>query len=92
VRPRSATIVEEGGVFLSNYVCMQPVGTLQTYPVAHLIGERATARFNSILVAPPGSDMDVGARVFLKAKYYHRREDHCQGSYNRGSPGNKGPS
>ncbi|MCD6264797.1 MAG: SufD family Fe-S cluster assembly protein [Deltaproteobacteria bacterium] len=68
VRPRSATIVEEGGVFLSNYVCMQPVGTLQTYPVAHLIGERATARFNSILVAPPGSDMDVGARVFLKAK------------------------
>jgi len=68
VRPRSATIVEEGGVFLSNYVCMQPVGTLQMYPVTYLVGEGATARNNSILIATPGSEMDVGARVFLKAK------------------------
>lgn len=68
VRPRSATIVEEDGLFLSNYVCMQPVGTLQMYPVAHLMGEGATARYNSILVAPPGSEMDVGSRVLLKAR------------------------
>ena len=68
VRPRSATIVEEGGLFLSNYVCMQPVGTLQMYPVTYLVGEGATARYNSILVAAPGSLMDVGSRVFLKAK------------------------
>jgi len=68
VRPRSATIVEEGGVFLSNYMCMQPVGTLQTYPVAYLVGEGATALYNSILIATPGSEIDVGARVFLKAK------------------------
>jgi Fe-S cluster assembly scaffold protein SufB len=68
VRPRSVTIVEEGGLFLSNYVCMQPVGTLQMYPAAHLVGEGATARYNSILVAPPGSEMDVGSRVLLKAK------------------------
>jgi Fe-S cluster assembly scaffold protein SufB len=68
VRPRSATIVEEGGLFLSNYLCMHPVGTLQMYPVTHLVGEGATARYNSILVAKPGSEMDIGARVFLKAK------------------------
>ncbi|UCF72059.1 MAG: SufD family Fe-S cluster assembly protein [Deltaproteobacteria bacterium] len=68
VRPRSATIVEQGGLFLSNYVCMQPVGTLQMYPVTHLVGEESTARYNSILVATPGSEMDVGSRVFLKAK------------------------
>jgi Fe-S cluster assembly scaffold protein SufB len=68
VRPRSATIVEEGGVFLSNYVCMQPAGTLQMYPVAHLEGKGATARFNSILIATPGSEMDMGARVLLKAE------------------------
>ena len=68
VRPRSATIVEEDGVFLSNYVCMQPVGTLQMYPVTHLVGEGATARYNSILVAPPESEMDIGSRVFLKAR------------------------
>jgi Fe-S cluster assembly scaffold protein SufB len=68
VRPRSATIVEEGGLFLSNYVCMQPVGTLQMYPVTYLVGEGAIARYNSILVATPGSLIDVGARVFLKSK------------------------
>ncbi|HUU40060.1 MAG TPA: SufD family Fe-S cluster assembly protein [Desulfatiglandales bacterium] len=68
VRPRSATIVEEGGLFLSNYVCMQPVGTLQMYPVTYLVGEGATVRYNSILVATPESEMDVGSRVFLKAK------------------------
>ena len=68
IRPRSATIVEEGGLFLSNYVCMQPVGTLQMYPVTYLVGENATARYNSILISTPGSEMDIGARVFLKAK------------------------
>jgi len=68
VRPRSVTIVEEGGLFLSNYVCMHPVGTLQMYPAARLIGEGATARFNSILVAASGSEMDVGSRVSLEAK------------------------
>ncbi|MFO8163952.1 MAG: SufB/SufD family protein [Thermodesulfobacteriota bacterium] len=68
VRPRSATIVEEGGLFLSNYVCMQPVGSLQMYPVAYLVGEGANALYNSILIATPGSEMDVGARVYLQAK------------------------
>jgi Fe-S cluster assembly scaffold protein SufB len=68
VRPRSVTIVEEGGLFLSNYVCMHPVGTLQMYPTARLIGEGATARFNSILVAVSGSEMDVGSRVSLEAR------------------------
>ncbi|MEW5762770.1 MAG: SufD family Fe-S cluster assembly protein [Bacillota bacterium] len=65
VRPRTATVVEEGGVFLSNYVCLHPVRMLQTCPVAYLQGEGAVARFNTILVAPPGSFMDVGSRVFL---------------------------
>ena len=34
VFPRSASIVEENGVFLSNYVCMQPVKKVQMYPTA----------------------------------------------------------
>jgi len=68
VRPRSATIVEEGGLFLSNYICMQPVATLQMYPVTHLVGEGSTARYNSILIATPGSELDVGSRVLLKAR------------------------
>jgi uncharacterized protein len=68
VRPRTAVIVEENGVFLSNYICMKPVGTLQAYPTAYCVGENATVRFNSILLAREGSKLDVGARVFLRAR------------------------
>ena len=67
VRPRSGTIVDENGVFMSNYICMRPVKSLQTYPTAYCIGENATVRYNTILVAPEGSHMDVGSRVFLRA-------------------------
>ena len=66
VRPRSVGRVEEGGLFLNNYICMKPVRSLQMYPTAHLIGKAATARFYSLLVGSPGSEMDVGGRVFLK--------------------------
>jgi Fe-S cluster assembly scaffold protein SufB len=68
VRPRTAAIIEEDGLLLSNYVLMKPVRSLQTNPVAMCNGENATARFNSILVAKPGSNMDTGSRVFLNAK------------------------
>jgi len=68
VRPRTATIIEEDGLFLSNYVIMKPVHSLQAYPAARCIGENATVRFNSIMVAPPGSRMDLGSKVFLNAK------------------------
>ncbi|MBN3039468.1 MAG: SufD family Fe-S cluster assembly protein [Candidatus Omnitrophica bacterium] len=68
VRPRSAAQVEAGGVFLSNYICLKPVKSLQMYPKAELIGRGATARFNSILFAHPGSHLDVGSRVILKAE------------------------
>jgi len=68
VRPRSGIIVEEDGLFLSNYVIMKPVKSLQMYPVARCVGKNATVRFNSILVTPPGSTMDIGSRVFLNAE------------------------
>ena len=68
VRPRTGTIVEENGVFMSNYICMRPVKTLQMYPAAYCIGENATVRYNTILFAPEGSNMDVGSKVFLQAK------------------------
>jgi Fe-S cluster assembly scaffold protein SufB len=68
VRPRTTTIVEEGGLFLSNYLLMKPVNSLQMYPSARCVGENATVRYNSILVAVPGSNIDVGSRVFLNAR------------------------
>jgi hypothetical protein len=68
VRPRTGVIVEEEGLFLNNYVLLKPVRSLQMYPAAWCVGKNATARFNSILVAPPGSEMDVGSKVFLNAE------------------------
>ena len=68
VRPRSGAIIEENGVFISNYVSMKPVRTLQMYPVARCVGENAIVRFNSVLVAPPGCTLDTGSRVLLEAK------------------------
>jgi len=68
VRPRSGIIVEEDGLFLSNFVLMKPVKSLQMFPTATCVGANATVRFNSILVTPPDSTMDIGSRVFLNAE------------------------
>ncbi|HAV10388.1 MAG TPA: hypothetical protein DCX22_02065 [Dehalococcoidia bacterium] len=68
VRPRTGIIVEEGGMFISNYVIMKPVQTLQTNPVARCLGDNAVVRFNSILVAQQGSSLDIGSQVILDGK------------------------
>ena len=67
VRPRSVAIVEENGVFLNNFVSMKPVRSMQMYPTVRCVGSSSVVRFNSILVAQPGSIMDIGSRVILEA-------------------------
>lgn len=66
-RPRTAALVEEGGTFLSNYICLKPVRSLQMYPTARLVGTGALARYHSILYGHPNSNLDVGSRVILQA-------------------------
>lgn len=68
VRPRTATIIEENGTFISNYICTEPVKSLQMYPTAYCAGENAVASFQSILYGSGRSKMDVGARAVLSAK------------------------
>ncbi|HHW40903.1 MAG TPA: SufD family Fe-S cluster assembly protein [Syntrophomonadaceae bacterium] len=68
VRPRTTTIVEEGGVFLSNYICMKPVQDIQMYPTTYLTGKNGLARYHSILVGQPHSRLDVGSRVVLQGE------------------------
>ncbi|WP_290925303.1 SufD family Fe-S cluster assembly protein [Halodesulfovibrio sp.] len=67
VRPRSAGVLEEDAVFLSNYVLLKPVKDLQMYPKITLKGENAVARFNSVIVAPEGSYIDCGNRIEMQA-------------------------
>jgi Fe-S cluster assembly scaffold protein SufB len=67
VRPRSVGVVEEGGVLLSNYIMLNRVQSLQMYPTLYLNGREARCRFNSVMVAPKGSHIDVGNRIILNA-------------------------
>ena len=68
VRPSSVGVVEEGGVFISNYVLLKPVKDLRMYPTLTLRGPGAVARFNSVMVAPRGSHIDSGSRIILDAQ------------------------
>jgi Fe-S cluster assembly scaffold protein SufB len=65
VRPRTAVHVEEGGVIVSNYISLRPLGSLEMNPLTILDGKGAVARFNSILVATRNTRLDVGSRVTL---------------------------
>ncbi len=67
VRPRTGVLVEEGGCYISNYLMLRPVKTVQMYPTVRLAGPEAVTRLQSILVAHPGSELDVGGRVILEA-------------------------
>jgi len=67
VRPRTAVHVAENGVFVSNYILLKPVRTVQSYPAVHLNGPGGVARFNSVIVAPTGSHVDTGNKIVLNA-------------------------
>lgn len=66
VRPRTVAIVEEGGLYMSNYVCMDKVADVQMYPVTRLVGKGATSRLNSILIAPEGAHLDIGGEAVME--------------------------
>ncbi len=66
VRPRSVARVEEGGLFINNYICMKPVRSIQMYPTTYLTGNNSTAMFYSVIVGSPNSNFDIGGRIFLK--------------------------
>ena len=68
VYPRSAAHVEKGGHFVSNYVAMTRVGRIEMYPSAILESD-ATATFNSVVYAPAGAWLDIGARAILRGSH-----------------------
>ena len=67
VRPRTVVKVEEGGTYVSNYICLKPVRSVQTYPTVRLEGKGAVTRLNSIAIAHPGSELDLGSRAIFSA-------------------------
>ncbi|AFV25064.1 SufBD protein [Methanolobus psychrophilus R15] len=68
VRPRTVVHVEENGKYISNYVTLKPVKSIQAYPTVLLEGKGAFTRLNTIAVAHPGSELDLGSRVIFNAE------------------------
>ena len=65
-RPRSAALIEDNGVFVSNYMCFKPVKSLQMYPVAYCKGENSRVSFNNLLYGSGTSYVDIGSKVVLE--------------------------
>jgi Fe-S cluster assembly scaffold protein SufB len=68
VRPRTWAVVEEDGAFVSNYVLLKPVKSIQAFPVAYLKGDRASAKFNTVVYGLGDSYIDLGSRIILEGK------------------------
>jgi len=68
VRPRSGTIVEAGGTFVSNYVSLRPARSIQSHPRTWLNGEGASARYLTIILGSRDSTIDTGGDVYLNGE------------------------
>jgi len=68
VRPRTWAVVEEDGAFISNYVLLKPVKSIQAFPVAYLKGDRASAKFSTVVYGLKDSNIDLGSRIILEGK------------------------
>ncbi|TFH11567.1 MAG: SufD family Fe-S cluster assembly protein [Candidatus Thorarchaeota archaeon] len=67
VRPRSATIVEENGTYISSYALLSPLKSIQTFPKVHLVGSGAKSDLYSIVYGSKDSKYDIGGLLSLEA-------------------------
>jgi hypothetical protein len=68
VRPRSAVAVEDNGVFISNYILVTPVKSLQMFPTIYCMGKNARATSQSIVYALDNAKIDMGSRAVLRGE------------------------
>ncbi|TFG10308.1 SufD family Fe-S cluster assembly protein [Candidatus Thorarchaeota archaeon] len=67
VRPRSATVVEDNGVFVSSYAILSPLRSIQTFPKVRLMGRNSRADLYSVVYGTKQSKYDVGGALILEA-------------------------
>ncbi len=68
VRPRSATHVEAGGIFLSTYAVLSPLKSIQTFPKIRLRGIGAKSDLYSVVYGSKDSYYDIGGSLSLEAE------------------------
>ncbi|MBR4503848.1 MAG: SufD family Fe-S cluster assembly protein [Candidatus Methanomethylophilaceae archaeon] len=64
VRPRTKTVVGKNSNYVNNYILLNPVGSIQSFPAADL-AEGASTTYNTVCLAHAGSDIDTGGMVNL---------------------------
>ncbi|ACK42828.1 MULTISPECIES: SufB/SufD family protein [Dictyoglomus] len=67
VRPRTVVLVEEGGLFINNYISLKPVKSIQSYPIIY-VKENAIARLYSIIYGRKDSYIDLGGRIVFEGE------------------------
>ena len=67
VRPRTGVVVEQDGTFISHYVNLNPLSSLQMYPIVKLNGAHAKTSISSLIVGFGRSRMDVGSEIVFNA-------------------------
>jgi Fe-S cluster assembly scaffold protein SufB len=68
VRPRSAVLIEDDGVYISNYILVTPVKSLQMFPIMYCAGKNARATSQSIVYAMNDAKIDMGSRAVLQGE------------------------
>lgn len=67
VRPRTNIMMKKNSRYVNNYVVLDPVGTIQSFPTAYLDGEGASCSFNTMCIAHENSNIDTGGCVIMNA-------------------------
>ncbi len=68
VHPRSATVVEENGQFVSNYYSVKPPKYIENNPSTYLSGKGANAKYLTVLASFPGTYCDIGGTVLMEGE------------------------
>ena len=68
VRPRSGTIVDDDGVFVSNYYSVNPAKDIESNPFTELSGKNASAKYMTVLACMPGTYSDIGGTVLMSGE------------------------
>jgi len=68
VRPRTGTLVEDNGTFISNFYSVKPPKHIQTNPFTHLKGKNANAKYQTVLASLPQTYCDIGGTVLMEGE------------------------
>ncbi|MBI9061244.1 MAG: SufD family Fe-S cluster assembly protein [Marinilabiliaceae bacterium] len=68
VRPRTGTVVNDDGTFVSNYYSVKPPKHIQTNPFTYLKGKNANAKYMTVLAALPNTYSDIGGTVLMEGE------------------------